>query len=229
MSRPGHRGTPRGMVGLVVRREITTRVRERSFIISTVVTLLIIAAVIIVPTLLSRGGDEVHGRPGRQRRPPSSPRCSRRPPVQDVKLTVQRYADEAAARTAVQAGDVDAVFLGGDRVLVKEDLDGETEQVVQTAYRQAAAAQRLAAAGIDPAAAARALDVPPLAVTAIDPPDPDSDARRSRGVLRRAAALLPALRVRPVGRARRGRGEVQPGGRAAARRRCGRGSCWPAR
>ena len=51
--------TPRGMVALVARREITTRVRERSFIISTAVTLLIIAAVIVIPTLLSRGGDEV--------------------------------------------------------------------------------------------------------------------------------------------------------------------------
>ena len=59
------------MVGLVARREITTRVRERSFLISTGVTLLIIAAVIIVPTLLSRGGDEVKvgllGDPGRGR------------------------------------------------------------------------------------------------------------------------------------------------------------------
>ena len=170
--------TPRGMVGLVMRREITTRVRERSFIISTVITLLIIAAVIIVPTLLSRGGDEVKvgllGNPG-----PVEPALQQAATGQDVKLTVRRYADEAAARSAVQAGDVSAVFLGGDRVLVKEDLEGETEQVVQTAYRQAAAAQRLTAAGIDPAAAARALDVPPLAVTAIDPPNADSDARRT--------------------------------------------------
>ena len=169
---------PRGMVGLVARREITTRVRERSFVISTVITLLIIAAVIILPALLSRGGDDVAvglvGNPGLV-----DPALRQAAAGPDVKLTVSRYPDENAARTAVQAGDVDAVFLSGDRVLVEHDLGGRAEQVVQTAYRQAAAAQRLTAAGIDPAAAGRALDLPQLAVTAVDPPDPDADARRT--------------------------------------------------
>ena len=169
---------PRGLVALVARREITTRVRERSFIISTAVTLLIIAAVIVIPTLLSRGGDEVTvgvvGAPAAV-----EPALQQAAAVQDVGLTIQRYGDETAARAAVEAGDADAAFLGADRVLVKEDLDGPAGQVVQSAYRQAAAAQRLVAAGIDPVAAARALDVPPLAVTALDPPDKDADARRT--------------------------------------------------
>ena len=164
-------GTPRGLVGLVARREITTRVRERSFLISTVITLLIIAAVIVVPALLDRGGDKVTvglvGAPAAV-----EPALRQAAGVTGVELAVQPYADEAAARSAVQDGDADAVFLGADRVLVEEDLDGDAEQVVQSAYRQAAAAQRLAAAGIDPA-------VPPLAVTAINPPDPDADARRA--------------------------------------------------
>jgi ABC-2 type transport system permease protein len=63
--------------------------------------------------------------------------------------------------------------------VVHSELTGRTEQVVQTAYRQAAGAARLAAAGLDAGAVSRALDVPPLAVSAIDPPDPGSDARRS--------------------------------------------------
>lgn len=170
--------TPRGMVGLVARREITTRVRERSFIISTAITLLIIGAVVVLPTLLGGGSDEVKvGLVGTDAA--VEPALRQAATVQDAELTIRPYADETAARTAVTAGDVDAVFLGADRVLVEKDLDGKTEQVVQTAYRQAAAAQRLTAAGIDAAAAGRALDVPPLAVTAIDPPDPDADARRT--------------------------------------------------
>ncbi len=170
-------GTPRGLVALVARREITTRVRERSFVISTLITLLIIAAVIVVPALLDRGGDKVTA--GLVGAPAAvEPALQQAATAADVELVLERYGDEAAARTAVQDGDVDAVFLGGERVLVKEDLDGDAEQVVQTAYRQAAAAQRLADAGIDPGAAGRALDVPPLAVTAIDPPDPDADVRR---------------------------------------------------
>lgn len=169
--------TPRGLVGLVARREITTRVRERSFLISTIVTLLIIAAVIVVPALLSRGGDKVTvglvGAPAAV-----EPALRQAAEAADVELETRPYGDEAAGRAAVEGGDADAVFLGGDRVLVKEGLDGDAGQVVQSAYRQAATAQRLADAGIDIGAAARALDVPPLAVTAIDPPDPDADARR---------------------------------------------------
>ncbi len=50
--------TPKGLVPLVVRREIVTRVRERSFLVSTVITLLIIVAVVVLPALLNRGDDE---------------------------------------------------------------------------------------------------------------------------------------------------------------------------
>ena len=169
---------PRGMVALVARREVITRVRERSFLISTAVTLIIIAAVVVLPALFNRGGDDVKvglvG--GAATIEPALLQAAR---AADATLSVQRYADEPSARAAVEAGDSKAVFLSAGRVLVDEDLEGKTEQVVQVAYQQVAAAQRLTAAGIDPAAAARALDVPPLAVTAINPPDPDADARRT--------------------------------------------------
>jgi ABC-2 type transport system permease protein len=173
----GDRGAPRGMVPLVLRREITTRVRERSFLISTVVTLIIVAAVVVVPALFNSDDNEVTvGLVGSTATVPSALEQAAR--VQDVKVTVIQYADEAAARAAVDAGDADAVFLGTDRVLVDSELSGKTDQVVQTAYRQAAGAARLTAAGLDASAVARALNVPPLAVTALHPPDPDSDARR---------------------------------------------------
>jgi ABC-2 type transport system permease protein len=166
------------MVALVARREIVTRVRERSFLISTLVTLLILAAIVVVPALLDRGEDQVTvgvlgGAAGVE------PALREAAQLSEVRLDLIRYADEAAAREAVDGGDADAVFLAGDRVLVDEELSGDAEQVVQGAYRQHAAAQRLGAAGIDPAAASRALEVPPLAVTALDPPDPGADARRA--------------------------------------------------
>jgi ABC-2 type transport system permease protein len=47
------------MVPLVVHREITSRIRERSFLISTAVTLLIVAAVVIVPRLFNSDDDNV--------------------------------------------------------------------------------------------------------------------------------------------------------------------------
>jgi ABC-2 type transport system permease protein len=166
------------MVPLVVRREIVTRVRERSFLVSTAITLLIIAAVVIVPTLFDSDDDSVTvGLVGTTA--VVEPALQQAARVQDTDLTTIRYADEAAGRAAVEAGDADAVFVGADRVVVDSDLSGTTEQVVQTAYRQAAGAARLTRAGLDAAEVGRALDVPPLAVTAVDPPDPDADTRSS--------------------------------------------------
>jgi ABC-2 type transport system permease protein len=174
----GDWGAPRGMVPLVLRREITTRVRERSFLISTVVTLIIVAAVVVVPSLFNSNSNDVTvGVVGDTAT--VQPALEEAARLQGATLTVTRYADEAAGRAAVDSGDADAVFLGADRVLVDSELSGKTEQVVQVAYRQVAAAARLAAAGIDATAVGRALDVPPLAVTAVHPPDPDSDARRN--------------------------------------------------
>ncbi len=133
------RGAPRGMVPMVLRREITTRVRERSFLISTAITLLIVAAVVIVPALFSSDDDKVSvGLVGSTASLQST--LERAAQVQDMKVTVTQYADEAAARAAIDAGDADAVFLGTDRVLVDSELSGPTEQVVQSAYRQAAGA-----------------------------------------------------------------------------------------
>jgi ABC-2 type transport system permease protein len=172
------KGAPRGMVPLVMRREITTRVRERSFLISTAITLLIVAAVVIVPSLFRSDDDDVTvGLVGDATT--VGPALEQAARAQGATLTITRYPDEAAGRAAVSSGDTDAVLVGIDRVLVNHELSGTTEQVVQTAYRQAKGAARLTAAGIDAAAVGRALDVPPLAITALDPPDPDASARRS--------------------------------------------------
>jgi ABC-2 type transport system permease protein len=166
------------MVPLVVHREITSRIRERSFLISTAVTLLIVAAVVIVPSLFNSDDDNVTvGLVGDAST--VQPALQQAAQVQGATLTVNRYPDEAAGRAAVSSGDADAVFVGINRVLVHHELSGTTQQVVQTAYRQAEGAARLTAAGIDANAVSQALDVPPLAITALDPPDPDSDARRS--------------------------------------------------
>jgi ABC-2 type transport system permease protein len=172
------RGAPRGMVPLVLRREITTRVRERSFLISTAVTLIIVAAVVIVPSLFNSDDDDITvGVVGDVSTVQTA--LQQAAQVQGASLTLQRYADEDAARAAISSGDADAVFVGTNRVLVDHELSGKTEQLVQTAYRQAEGAERLTAAGIDPNAVGEALDVPPLGISALDPPDPDSDARRS--------------------------------------------------
>ena len=46
------------MVGLVARREVVSRVRERSFLLSTLVILGILTAVVVLPQLLEGDGRE---------------------------------------------------------------------------------------------------------------------------------------------------------------------------
>src|ERR1700712_425997 len=105
------RGAPRGMVPLVLRREISTRVRERSFLISTAITLIIVAAVVVIPAIFNSGDDKITvGLVGNTTTVQSA--LEQAAKVQDVTVTATPYADETAARTAIEAGDVDVAFLG---------------------------------------------------------------------------------------------------------------------
>jgi ABC-2 type transport system permease protein len=96
----------------------------------------------------------------------------------ELGLTVEQasYPDEAAARTAIDDGDLD-VYVTARDVVVKEELDDQLGLVVQTAHRQVVAADQLRAAGLDPTAVQAAQNVPPLTVDALSPPDPKADQR----------------------------------------------------
>ena len=64
-----------------------------------------------------------------------------------------------------------------DEVIVQEELDPQLENVLQTAHRAVVSTERLTEAGIDPGDVQQAVDVPPLTVSAIDPPDDDAETR----------------------------------------------------
>jgi ABC-2 type transport system permease protein len=166
-----------GMIRLIARREIVTRVRERSFAVSTLITVLIVVAVVLIPALLNRGGDKVKvglvGSPAGV-----SQALEQSAAQQGARLTTRQYDSEGAAEQAVRNGDIDAAFLGPERVLVNDDLDGTVGVVVQAAYREVASSARLAAAGLDPARVAEALSVPPLAVVSLAGRGSDQAARR---------------------------------------------------
>ena len=48
----------RAAVGLVARREVAVRVREKSFLYSTLISLVVIACVALLPNLLGFGGQD---------------------------------------------------------------------------------------------------------------------------------------------------------------------------
>ena len=164
-------------VRLVARREVVERSREKSFLVSTGLTLLIVLAVVLVPPALGLGDPPTYRVAFAADAQASADAARAAADQLDVDLEVVE-AEQGPARSRLADGDLDA-YLEAGRIVVDEELDPELEQVLQSASRQVRATEALDDAGLDVAAVERAQAVPPLPVDALDPPDPDADARRA--------------------------------------------------
>ena len=163
-------------VRLVARREVVERSREKSFLVSTGLTLLIVLGVVLVPPALGLGDSPTYRVAFAEQAQDQADAARAAAEQLDVDLDVVEAP--AAARDRLADGDLDAL-VEDDRIAVDAELDPELEQVLQSANRQLRATEALGEAGLDPAAVARAQAVPALPVDALDPPDPDADARRA--------------------------------------------------
>jgi ABC-2 type transport system permease protein len=168
------------LVRLVALREISARMRDKNFIISSVVILVLLVGSLGLQVALSSGAAEARiGVVGDNAGLAQA--LEAQGDALDVDVTVVDLDDEAAARAAVQAEDVDGVVLtrGGPdaELLVQQSADGSLQAVVQGAVAQLSVAEQLQAAGL------ASLDVPQVPVTALDP---DADVNNQRV----AAALI---------------------------------------
>jgi ABC-2 type transport system permease protein len=161
------------LVRLVASREVSARVRDKNFIISSVVILVILIGVLGLQVALGSGSEET--RIGLVGDPPGLEQAlEAQGDALGVDVTVVELADEAAARAAVDAEDVDGALLTGTaepQLIVLQSADGSLQAVVQGAVTQLAVSEQLAEAGISSLAA------PEVAVTALDP-DADADGQR---------------------------------------------------
>ncbi|GAB3412061.1 ABC transporter permease [Flindersiella endophytica] len=147
-------------IRLVARRELRERLRDRSFVVSTLITVAILAAVLFLPRLF--GGDDTY------QVAYAGPRADTMQTVADaaakqsgITLERTRLEDEAQARTALESGDLDA-YITSDKVVVKKDLDTDLGLVLQTAHQQVMTGGQ---------------QVKPLAVESVDPVDPAAEQR----------------------------------------------------
>jgi ABC-2 type transport system permease protein len=161
------------LVRLVAQREISARVRDKNFIISSVVILVVLLGALGLQVALDSGPEEsrigvVGDAPGLEQ----SLRAQGE--ALEVEVTVVELPDEAAARAAIDEEDVDGVLVadgGNYELLVQESASGSLQPVVQGAVSQLSVAEQLAEAGIGD------LAVPEVPVTALDP-DADQDSQR---------------------------------------------------
>ena len=100
--------------------------------------------------------------------------AARAAPAVDATIEA-REIPAGRARAALEDGSVGAVVAGG-RIESTEQPDEELVALLQSANRQARAAEALRQAGVSPDEARRALAPPPLEITTIEPVDEDADA-----------------------------------------------------
>lgn len=163
------------IVALVARREFDARVRTRSYLLGLLITAMLLGVIVVVPAVLNDETTRL-GLVGDAALADGLDAAARQA---DVELTVSEPPDEPAARAALQRGDLDAVLArqdGGYRLLVESETDPQVRAVVDSAVAQQAIAVALAQRGLDPQLLTEV--VPPVTLTALDPPDPEADQRR---------------------------------------------------
>lgn len=163
---------------LIAGREISTRAREKSFVVSTAIMMVVIVAGAIVWSLLAGRESSDHiGLVGGD--PALSQTIEHTGEVTGTAVTVTGVPDEADARHRLQDGDLQAVVVAGpgDRytLLSEKDLSTGLDGTLRSAITQYQSSAWLADRGVN------AADMPSPAVNAeqLEPADPDAAQRIS--------------------------------------------------
>jgi ABC-2 type transport system permease protein len=162
--------TPAQLVRLVAGREISTRIRDKGFLIGSAVLIVLILGMLVFQVAINSGTDTTRvGVVGGSADVTEALRTQG--DALDTEVEVVDYDDEAAARSAVEDGDVDGALLspsGAQPELLVENDGGQVETLVQGAVQGMSIATQLADSGVQ-------LDSPPeVDVVALDP-DADAD------------------------------------------------------
>ncbi len=169
----------RAAVALVARRELTERVRERSFMIGTGLSVAIVALVVVLPSALGFGGDDSFTVGTADRQGAAVAQAAERSAgAFDAKLEI-REIQAGEADAALRDGDVDVV-LAGDTMRSNGAPDDKLVDLLQTASREARTVDALRAAGLEDSELQDALAPPPLRVSTIEAVDEQRD--RLQGV-----------------------------------------------
>ncbi len=164
------------LVRLVAGREISTRIRDKGFIISSLVIIVLLIGVMGFQVVTSSGTEET--RIGVVGDRALQPALEAQGDALGLDVTVVTLSDSDAARAALEDEDVDGVLVDGagtrPELLVERSAGGSMQALVQGAVAQLSLGEQLARAGVD------RVDVPEVTVT---PLDPDADRGGQRTVV----------------------------------------------
>ncbi|MGY1621160.1 ABC transporter permease [Geodermatophilus sp. SYSU D00965] len=160
------------LVRLVAGREISSRIRDKNFIISSIVIIVLLLGAIAFNVAVSSGGNE--GRLGIVGDTAQlGPAIRAQGEAVGVDVEIVEYADEAAARAAVEDDEVDGALVEGagtDPQLLVRERDATMEAVVTGAVNSVAISDRLLEAGVD------LQTLPQVAVTPLEGSEDDGQA-----------------------------------------------------
>jgi ABC-2 type transport system permease protein len=167
-------------IRLTARREIVEQLRGRSFLVSTLLSVLILGAIVVVPRLFGLGQPDKFdvGLVG-PASAPLGPVLSAQAQTAGVEVRLQRPADAAAAEAAVRDDKLDLALVDGREVVAKDEPNDQLNVLVQAASRVARVQQRLAGAGLPPGEIQEVLAPAPLPVRSLEPVDEDARSKRS--------------------------------------------------
>jgi ABC-2 type transport system permease protein len=163
----------REAVRLVVRREITERVREKAFAVSTGVNIVIIVAVVIIASVV--GGGEESYKVGYSTETELAVVEAAAAAGRAVDVTIEaRSVDSPApgADALLADGSLDAVVTSS-RIRSKEEPDDELVTLLQAADAQVRALRALEEAGVSGADAQDIVRPDPLEVSTLEPAGED--------------------------------------------------------
>jgi ABC-2 type transport system permease protein len=155
-------------VRLVAGREVTTKMRSKAFIITTVATLVLLAGFALVMKIVSGGSDATVGVTQETQALGEPLKAT----AGQLGLNIEtKTVSEEDGRAQVADESLEALVVGGDdgrlRVVVKKDLDGDLDDALTVLAGQVALDQRISDLGGDPAevrssVANASVDVEPL-------------------------------------------------------------------
>jgi ABC-2 type transport system permease protein len=170
-------------VRLVAFREVITRLRSKAFRISTAVTLLLLIGFAIVMKLVSGGADSTVGVSG----PSAALEAPLKASAGAIGLNIAtRQVDEAAGRTQVANGDLDALLVGDGqqiKVVVKKNLDDKLSNALNVLARQLTLSQEISRLGGDPQRVSAAVAGAKVDVESLQPPYPYQSQQLALGII----------------------------------------------
>jgi ABC-2 type transport system permease protein len=149
---------------LIARREVVERLRQRSFLIGTAVTLLVLALVIVLPRVLGGGSSTTYRVGVTSAVPAPYVQALRGASIGEVRLDVRVLGDRTAAEASVAAGHERLALVDPQTIVVGSDRSATAEAIVATTVRTVTTTLALERAGLSASAIRAALSAPPAAV-----------------------------------------------------------------